>query len=191
MKLSVKVSAISGRGIFAEQDIRRGEHIYHLDGERVSLAQCVGRVARGTLRIDDPLPIRKYEYIVLDDFSVLFNHNCEANAAIVGESDLVALVDIPAGQEITFDYSLTVRPSIFTRFWRMPCKCRAATCRGSIGDVRTIQLERLQAYVRAGALQDFILDAIDARGPIDRAVKWWKPPHKANPNEDWNLAKGL
>lgn len=166
MKLAVRDSGISGRGVFAEQDIRRGERIYRLGGERVSLLQCIGRVATGSVRMDDPLAIGKYTYIVLDDFSVRFNHSCEANAGIVGESDLVALVDIPRGQEVTFDYSLTVRPTVFTLLWRMPCQCGAASCRGTIGDIRSVPQERLRRYVKAGALQDFILDC----APVSRVA---------------------
>lgn len=163
MKLAVKGSAISGRGVFAGENIRRGEHIYRLGGERVSLLQCISGIVQGKIRMDDPLAIRKYEYIVLDDFSIRFNHSCEANAGLVGESDLVALVDIPCGQEITFDYSMTVRPSILTLFWGMPCKCGAATCRGSIGDIRSIAPQRLRAHMQAGALQDYMLDLF--KGP--------------------------
>lgn len=52
---------------------------------------------------------------------------------------------------------MTVRPSLYTTFWKMPCNCRSPLCRKEIGDVRSVSPQHLQRYVKAGALQDFIL----------------------------------
>jgi hypothetical protein len=160
MRLTVKASSISGRGVFAGDDIRAGELIHRMDGRRVSLIRCMIEIARGSVRIDDPLPIQRYEYLLLDEFSILFNHCCQPNAGVANEMDLVALADIPCGQEITFDYSLTMRPSLFAAFWRMPCNCQAPSCRKEIGDVRSVPLQQLQRCLQAGAVQDFILASL-------------------------------
>jgi hypothetical protein len=162
MRLVVKASTIAGRGVFAETDIRKGELIHRMGGRRVSLLGCIAGVVTGAIRIDDPLPIRKYEYVVLDDFSILFNHSCEANAGIANEVNLIAMTDIPRGSEITFDYSMTVRRSVFTANWKMPCGCGAPSCRKTIGDIRTVPDAQVQRYLRAGALQDFIIDSLKA-----------------------------
>jgi hypothetical protein len=138
-----------------------------MGGRRISLARCIAEIVTGSIRIDDPLPIQKYQQLVLDEFSILFNHCCEANAGLANEVDLVALSDIPRGAEITFDYSLTVRRSLFTAFWRMPCRCGAAMCRKEIRDVRSVSPQHLQRYVAARALQDFILASLGiARGSL-------------------------
>lgn len=162
MRLAVNTSTIAGRGVFAGIDIRKGELIHRMGGRRVSLLGCIAGVLTGDIRIDDPLPIRKYEYIVLDEFSTLFNHSCAANAGIVNEVNLVALTDIARGTEITFDYSMTVRASVLTAFWTMPCGCGAPSCRKTIGDIRTVSEAQVQRYLRAGALQDFIIDSLTA-----------------------------
>ena len=162
MRLAVNTSTIAGRGVFAEVDIRKGELIHRMGGRRVSLLGCIAGVLTGAIRIDDPLPIRKYEYIVLDEFSILFNHSCGANAGIANEVNLIALTDIPRGTEITFDYSMTVRASVFTAFWKMPCGCGAPSCRKTIGDIRTVSDEQVERYLQAGALQDFIIDSLNA-----------------------------
>jgi hypothetical protein len=167
VRLTVKASSINGRGVFAEDDIRQGELIHRMGGRRVSLLRCMAEIATGQIRIDDPLSIRKYEYLVLDEFSILFNHCCQANAGLANEVDMVALRDIPREEEITFDYSMTVRPSLYTTFWKMPCNCQAPLCRKEIGDVRSVPAQHLQKYVNAGALQDFILASLK----IDR-TKW-------------------
>jgi hypothetical protein len=160
MKLIVRPSAINGWGVFADDDIRQGELIHRMGGRKVSLMRCILEIAKGTIRIDDPLSIQKYRYLVLDDLSILFNHCCHANASLTGEVDLIALADIPRGQEITFDYSMTVRPSLFTALWKMPCNCAVPTCRKAIGNVRSVTPQQLQRYLQAGALQDFILASL-------------------------------
>ena len=165
MNLIIGASPISGRGVFAGDDIRRGEVIHRMGGRRVSFIRCIADVMTGRTRIDDPLCIGKYAYLLLDDFSVLFNHSCQANATLAREVDLVALADIPRGREITYDYSMTVRRTLYTAGWKMPCSCRAPTCRKAIGDVRSVPWQHLQRYVSAGALQDFILDSLN----IDRS----------------------
>src|SRR5262245_21525962 len=162
MRLADKASTIAGRGVFAGIDIRKGELIHRMGGRRVSLLGCIAGMLTGAIRIGDPLPIRKYEYVVLDEFSILFNHSCSANAGIANEVNLVAMTDIPRGTEITFDYSMTGRASIFTAFWKMPCGCGAPSCRKSIGDIRTVSDEQVQRYLRAGALQDCIIDSLNA-----------------------------
>jgi hypothetical protein len=165
VRLTVKESPISGRGVFAEDDIRPGGLIHRMGGRRISLIRCIVEVAMGAIRMDDPLSIQKYGYLVLDEFSILFNHSCQANAGLTNEVDLVALTDIARGEEITFDYSLTVRSSLYTVFWSMPCGCRSPSCRKRIGDVRSVSPQHLQRYAKAGALQDFILASLK----IDRA----------------------
>jgi hypothetical protein len=170
VRLAVGQSSINGRGVFAQHDIRAGEFIHRMGGRRISLARCIAEIALGAIRIDDPLSIGKYQLLVLDEFSILFNHCCEANAALVNAADLVAQQDIGRGQEITFDYSMTVRRSFYTPFWKMSCNCGAAACRGRIGDVRSVPAPHLQKYVEAGALQNFILDSLNCRVPSRSAA---------------------
>jgi hypothetical protein len=169
VRLTVKASSINGRGVFAEDDIRQGELVHRMGGRRVSLMRCVWELATGAIRIDDPLSIRKYTYLVLDDVSIRFNHCCQANSGIANEVDLVALRDIARGEEITFDYSMTVRRSLYTALWRMPCNCGSPMCRKEIGDVRSVPPQHLQRYLRAGALQDFILASLrgDRANPLE------------------------
>ena len=162
MRLAVKSSTIAGRGVFAEVDIRKGELIHRMGGRRVSLLGCIAAALTGAIRIGDPLPIRKYEYVVLDEFSILFNHSCGANAGIANEVNLIALIDIARGTEITFDYSMTLRASVLTAFRKMPCGCGAPSCRKTIGDIGTVPDEQVERYLQAGALQDFIIDSLKA-----------------------------
>jgi carboxylesterase len=119
--------------------------------------RCVAEIATFQIRIDDPLQIDDHAYIALDDVSIRFNHSCNPNAAIRGERELFARRPIRTGEEITFDYALTVRPTFYTRHWQMPCNCGAANCRGMIGDINTVPAGIRQAYVDEGALQDYMI----------------------------------
>jgi hypothetical protein len=144
-------------GVFAERDFKRGEVIHQLGGRRISYLRCVAEILTQRIRIDDPLQIGRNLYIALDDFSIRFNHSCEANAGMRRESELFALVDIPRGTEITFDYSMTVVPSHYSWFWKMSCSCGTPTCRKRIGDLSSVPQARVRQSVEAGALQDYIL----------------------------------
>jgi carboxylesterase len=155
--LDVKSSSISSTGVFAAQAFAAGDVVHMMDGRRLSTLRCVAEIATLRIRMDDPLQINNHAYIALDDVSIRFNHSCNANSAIRGERELFALRPIAQGEEITFDYSLTVRPTVYTRNWRMPCNCGASDCRRVIGDLFTVPAGKRQAAIDRGALQDYMI----------------------------------
>jgi carboxylesterase len=155
--LDVRSSAINATGVFAARAYAAGEVVHWMDGRRLSTLRCVAEIGSLQIRMDDPLQINDHAYIALDDVSIRFNHSCDANAAVRGERELFALREIAQGDEITFDYSLTVRPTFYTRRWRMPCNCGASRCRGVIGDLYTVPAGQRQAAVDRGALQDYMI----------------------------------
>jgi hypothetical protein len=154
--VAVAMSPIGGQGVFANAPIARGAVIHQMGGETVDLPACVARIVTRRVSIDDPLPIGRFTYIILDAFSNRFNHSCAPNALLRGRAELFAIRDIAAGEEITFDYSTTLRRSFYSWAWRMPCNCGAPNCRHVIGDVGTIPALELRGDIRAGGLQDFI-----------------------------------
>jgi carboxylesterase len=155
--LDVKSSPISSNGVFAARAYAAGDVVHMMDGRRLSTWRCVAEIAMLRLRMDDPLQINNHAYIALDDVSIRFNHSCDASTAIRGERELFALRSITPGEEITFDYSLTVRPTFYTRHWRMPCNCGASNCRVVIGDLSTVPAGKRQAAIDHGAMQDYMI----------------------------------
>jgi carboxylesterase len=155
--LDVRSSPINSSGVFATRAYAAGETVHMMDGRRLSTLRCIADIATWRVRMDDPLQIDDHTYLALDDVSIRFNHSCDANAAIRGERELFALQPIAQGNEITFDYSLTVRPTFYTRQWRMPCNCRTSACRGKVGDLFTVPASKRQAAVDQGALQDYMV----------------------------------
>lgn len=152
LKLIVKDTAKYGRGIFAGEDIKKGEVIHVLGGERISLRVLVKRVKAGSERIDDPLQIGCRTYLDMNEFSRCFNHSCNPNAGLRGESELFALQNIRRGKEITYDYSSTIAPTV----WAMKCWCGSRMCRKIIGSVLTVPKPQLEKYKKLGALQDYM-----------------------------------
>jgi hypothetical protein len=151
-RLEVKNTNKYGKGVFAGEDIKKGTIIYVLDGERVDVEDVVNRVNSDSENIDDPFQIGKRTYIDLNELSRTFNHSCDPSAGIRKNSELFALRDIKEGEEITYDYSLTIAPTE----WKMKCECGSEKCRGTLGDIRTVSKIRLDEYKKAGAIQRYM-----------------------------------
>jgi uncharacterized protein len=150
-----------GKGVFARRPIEQGSCIHVLRGDRLTLEQMFDRIMAGDETATDPLHIGRRTYLDLDELSRTFNHSCEPTAGIRKTSELFALRDIAAGEEITFDYSMTVAPTE----WSMPCKCGSSLCRQIISDVRSVPKSRRDEYLQQGAVQRYmrsVLRELDA-----------------------------
>lgn len=169
-KLIIRRTNKYGYGVFAAEDIRCGKIIYVLSGEKIDVSTLILRVNTDKENIDDPLQIGKRTYIDLDKISRTFNHSCNPNAGLKKVSELFALTDISRGEEITYDYSLTIAPTN----WKMECICGSNICRKIIGDISTIPLKRLEEYIKMGALQEYMKKII--KSIIDGSYK--KPEYE-------------
>jgi len=168
LRVVVKDTGKHGQGVFAAELICKGMFITALSGERMSSGVCNDMVRRGFLRNDDPLQIDSYEFFVLDTLSYSFNHSCDPNAGLRGESDLFALRDIILGEEIRYDYSTTVSPTVPISEWTMECGCGSANCRQRIGHVLTLPLDQLALYLKQGAFQTYMLKELRQLGALLR-----------------------
>jgi hypothetical protein len=160
--IEVRDSSIGGKGCFTNQPIRQGETIHVLSGELLEGNEIDQRILDGVSQPDDELQIGENQFLALDNLSYFFNHNCEPNAGIRGQSELFALREIADGEEITYDYATTVgvkrEPSwlLGNNDWIMTCNCEAETCRGEIRPFTSIPETILKKYVNFGALPNFI-----------------------------------
>ncbi len=150
LMIEVGESRFSGRGGFATVSIAESAVVHQLTGRNVSRFDCLKDILLGRVRIDDPLSIPGGRYIILDWLSNSFNHSCSPNTVLAADQKLVAIQQINAGDEITFDYSLTVPPGGLTRFWRMRCICDTEQCRKRIGNIATIPKHQLLDYGEGG-----------------------------------------
>jgi len=151
-KLIVKDTHKYGKGVFACEDIKKGEVIHIMGGKRIDLNDVVKMVTSGKEYIDDPLQIGRRTYIDLDEFSRSFNHSCDPNVGMRKRSELFALRDIKKEEQINFDYSLTIAPTD----WEMKCKCGSDKCRKVLGDILSVPKKRRDEYKKAGGIQRYM-----------------------------------
>jgi hypothetical protein len=68
------------------------------------------------------------QYSLPEGLSREMNHSCDPTTSWSNSTTLVALRDIEAGEEITYDYST----SDITQVFEMKCECGSSRCRGTI-----------------------------------------------------------
>jgi SET domain-containing protein len=118
--LEVRNSGAKGRGVFATKPIKRGQRILALEGQLLRTDQLTDDLL--ALQVGQDLWLCS-DGSHLDDF---INHSCDPNAGFIdGELVLHALRDIPAGEEICWDYST----SISEPGWSLECLCGSPRCR--------------------------------------------------------------
>lgn len=134
-----------GKAVYATHGFLEGETITRFAGRRVSSKRLPRRLLGASDRF---LQVARDEYLgpsgAIDD---LINHSCAPNAGLRFRADgvvLIAIRDIVAGEEISWDYSTTLADD----GWTMHCLCGAATCRGTVAAFATLPTER-QAWYRA------------------------------------------
>jgi len=156
-KLIIKDTGKFGLGVFAGEEIKKGQVIKVFSGEVITFEECEKRIKSGDEARTDTLQISLELDMDLDDVSRTFNHSCSPNAGLRKTSELFALKSIKAGVEITYDYSATVGPNCPASLWTMQCNCGSKNCRKMIGNILTLPVEVLEKYKKHGALQDYIL----------------------------------
>jgi D-alanine-D-alanine ligase len=132
-RYSRRGDASVGFGIFADVAIAAGEVVFAGEerGQRiVTRGHVEGRWSAAAM--DD---FQAYAYPLSEEVFILWdrdpgawapqNHSCDPNTRYRG-LDVVALRDIAAGEELTFDYADCYNEAI-TPF---ACKCGSANCRG-------------------------------------------------------------
>ena len=127
-KTEVRESKIHGRGLFATADIARDEIVAVKGGhivDRKTLGEKITPVLGPVeIQIDDDLfiaPVTEEER----ELSMLYsNHSCDPNLGVRGEITLVAMRDIPAGEELTHDWAMTDDDD-----YSLKCNCGVPDCR--------------------------------------------------------------
>ncbi len=121
-------SAIAGRGLVAVATIAQGEVVAIKGGHIITtdaLRQLPERLQNSEIQIADGMHLAALTDDEYEPVMLFLNHSCEPNVGFGGNTVLVAMRDIEAGEELTTDYAL------FDDYeGGMNCNCGRRTCRG-------------------------------------------------------------
>jgi uncharacterized protein len=155
-KTRVGPSPIEGRGLFARRRIRKGE-IVAIKGGHVydarELARVRRRVAASYIQIADGFFIGARTAAEVRRNKIFINHSCEPNLGIRGQIVYVALRDVAAGEELTYDWAMEENQPARTQ-----CRCGARRCRRVLTgrDWRILRLQRRYRGYFSAYLEDKI-----------------------------------
>jgi SET domain len=148
-----------GKAVHAAHAIAAGGHVIEFTGpvyEKNELPRELDEVTDRFLQIEHNFFMGPSHGI--DD---LINHSCNPNCGLTFTRSgvhLIALRDIARGEELSWDYSTTS----LDHGWSMQCLCKAANCRGLVGDFRLVPETTQWRYRRLGILPNYIIDLMDA-----------------------------
>ena len=153
--LRIARSDNEGRGVFTEVFIPAGASILTIHGP-----------LRTNEELTDPYEdARSYQIghrlhvSPADPYGPFINHACEPSCGLRTNCTsllLVAIRDIAAGEELTYDYATTSRDDP----WRLECRCRAPTCRRLIGEFKDLPPDLQRRYIDLGIVSDYIRGAV-------------------------------
>ena len=144
-----------GHGIYAATPVAAGELLAVWGGRvatRASVAAMTDR--RYTLQVEEDLFLVPAGPV---DDAELVNHSCVPNAGLSGQIGLVALRDIPPGEEVCYDYAMSDASPLTMGF---ACACGEPGCRGRIEADDWTRPELQRRY--AGHFSPYIARRIEA-----------------------------
>jgi SET domain-containing protein len=141
LPFEIRASPMQGQGAFALRRIPAGTRLIEYVGERLSPAESEARYPEVAgerhhtflFAIDDEIVI---DAAVGGNEARFINHSCDPNCDAVIEDGRIwieTIRDIAAGEELAYDYAYELEerhsPAAKRRY---PCRCGAASCRGTI-----------------------------------------------------------
>src|SRR6266849_2389508 len=137
MGLIIRSSSLHGAGVYTTAPIERGARVLEYTGPRLTVRQTDGLYAGSEVTYLFGMDDGK---TVIDGFGMaaFVNHSCHANCEADQIEDrvwIIALQDIAAGEELTYDYNIyDAEPGE-----KAPCHCGAPDCRETMLSEEEIQ----------------------------------------------------
>lgn len=140
-RIQTRRSGVHGKGVFAVQDIPKGEVIIEYVGEIINWKEALRRHPH------DPKDPNHTFYFHIDEDHVIdakvggnssrwINHSCDPNCEadeVDGRVFIKSLRKIKAGEELNYDYGLIIdepyTPKLKAEY---PCWCGSKNCRGTL-----------------------------------------------------------
>jgi uncharacterized protein len=127
-KCEARDTTRGGCAVYALEPIHQGELVSLWGGDilhKDQLDPSMPRFTQRVLQIDEELYILTAAEKEPND---CFNHSCNPNLGFTGQIGLVAMRDIKAGEELTFDYAM----SDGSPYDEFDCLCGQPNCRGKV-----------------------------------------------------------
>ena len=149
--VSARDTGERGMGVFADRPIKAGERIAVFEGETYQAGRASALPAR---IVNHAIQTGPQRYVSNEGgLAELINHSCAPNAGIKGLVDVVAIRDIRAGEEVTWDYRCSENSD-----WVLErCLCGQPGCSGKIEGFSSLSPERRAFYVKQGAVSDWLM----------------------------------
>ncbi len=140
-RIEVRSSGVHGKGVYAVVPIEAGETLIEYKGERISWDVAMDRHPH------DPKQPNHTFYFSLETGDVIdalyggnksrwINHSCDPNCEadeVKGRVFIKALRDLLPGEELFYDYGLTIDERYTKKLKKeYACYCGAADCRGTM-----------------------------------------------------------
>jgi len=155
-----------GKAVFAAADFAEGDTLIEFTGRRFRADQ-VPSLMRGDQ--DRFVQVTPDHYMGpsgrIDD---LVNHSCAPNAGLRFTETgifLVAVRAIAKGEEVSWDYSTTLKESN----WHMICQCRDPACRRVIGNFDSLDADRQEFFRARNLVAPYLRRKDDVTPPRRRA----------------------
>ena len=140
MGLIIRASRIHATGCYTTATVSKGTRAVEYTGERITVEradQLYDACAETYL-----FGLSDGKYVIDGDGVAAFiNHSCDPNCEvdeIDGRIWIIAVRDIAAGEELTYDYNLYDGDEDD----EAPCSCGARTCRGSLFSPEELERRR-------------------------------------------------
>lgn len=150
-----------GTSIFATRNINKDEIIIKAVGPVVG--EDVSDTLYSSYAIDVLVQIGLKKWILPNNETRFLNHSCEPNMGIKPAGTFVAMRNIKAGEELTYDYSINeINDTNYS--WEIDCLCGTKSCRERISNVDIFRKDLNLPKKYKGYLPRFTLREIKRRG---------------------------
>lgn len=142
-KTLLGVTPFGDIGVFANEIIFRGEHVASFDGPVFSWPKTTDSISNEPpfFARDHAIQFEELRARDSNGLARFTNHSCSPNAGIRNLFSIVAMRDIEAGEEVTWDYDMSE-----DTYWSMKCRCKSEECRELIAGYRFLPPAKRRLY---------------------------------------------
>lgn len=165
--LHVREATRYGKGVFLERGtIQKDSVLFVMGGSILTIEDennLQGVVADKPIEISEHFSIGPRTAAELRRMPQHYvNHSCNPNAGFKGQVFMVAMRAITAGEEIAYDYAMTMHANLNSAsFFSMKCSCGQPACRGNVTEDDWKRLDLQRRY--DGYFQLYLQEKINAK----------------------------